>query len=118
MGTKRLRAVRESLAGRFRRPPRTLRSKAGRTDEPAPIDDILSIDDEYRRKAETDRLLRRVAPALQSQPQGVVADSPHAPRRTTTRPFIPTQPAPMIWMRSETGSSFIVPPSMAAANGP
>jgi DNA polymerase (family 10) len=58
MGTKRLRAVRESLAGRFRRPPRTLRSKAARTDESAPIDAILSIDDEYRRKAEADRLLR------------------------------------------------------------
>jgi 5'-3' exonuclease len=61
MGTKRLRAVRESLAGRFRRPPRRTQSRSAEPHEPVPIEELLSIDEEYRRKAEADRLLR-VAP--------------------------------------------------------
>lgn len=61
MGTKRLRAVRESLAGRFRRPPRLARSRAAAPQDPVLIEELLSVDEEYRRKAEADRLLR-VAP--------------------------------------------------------
>jgi DNA polymerase (family X) len=59
IGAKRLRAVRESLAGRFRRPPRT--SLKPQPTDPATIEEILSVDEEYRRKAEADRLLR-IAP--------------------------------------------------------
>lgn len=67
MGQKRIRAVRESLAGRFQRPAR-------RASPPADFDDtgdtallqptvgeLLDIDEEYRRLAERDRLVR-VAP--------------------------------------------------------
>jgi DNA polymerase (family X) len=61
IGTKRLRAVRESLAGRFRGPNRRTRSKTETQLEPASIDEILSVDEEYRRKAAADRLLR-IAP--------------------------------------------------------
>lgn len=60
IGAKRLRAVRESLAGRFRRPPRTSLKPPQSTD-PASIEEVLSVDEEYRRKAEADRLLR-IAP--------------------------------------------------------
>jgi hypothetical protein len=64
MGTKRIRAVRESLAGRFHRPPRTLPGKpqpgSAAVDEPS-VGELLDIDDEYRRLADQDRLVR-VAP--------------------------------------------------------
>ena len=61
IGIKRLRSVRESLAGRFRRPARVARSQAAQLQEPVSVEELLSVDDEYRRKAEADRLLR-VAP--------------------------------------------------------
>jgi DNA polymerase (family 10) len=62
MGQKRIRAVRESLAGRFRRPTRVPQSKVGvGLPQPAPIDELLSVDEEYRQKAAADRLLR-IAP--------------------------------------------------------
>jgi hypothetical protein len=60
IGAKRLRAVRESLAGRFRRPPRTSLKPPKPVDR-ATIEEILSVDGEYRQKAEADRLLR-IAP--------------------------------------------------------
>lgn len=63
MGPKRLRAVRESLAGRFHSGPRTARpakrSTAGIPEPPVGV--LLEIDEEYRRLAERDRLVR-VAP--------------------------------------------------------
>jgi putative hydrolase len=61
MGAKRVRAVRESLAGRFQRPPRK------RSNPPADgvfqpsVGELLDIDDQYRRLAEGDGLVR-VAP--------------------------------------------------------
>lgn len=62
-GMDRLRAVRESLAGRLhRRTPvfvNTRQPKAG--EDNAPIADLLDVDNEYRRKAEADRL-PRIAP--------------------------------------------------------
>jgi hypothetical protein len=66
MGTKRLRSVRESLTGRFRQPPRLSRerssqSKTGEPKEPVSVEELLSVDEEYRRKAKADRLLR-IAP--------------------------------------------------------
>jgi predicted flap endonuclease-1-like 5' DNA nuclease len=66
MGAKRLRAVRESLTGRFRQPPRLAggRSSQSKTDGPkerVPVEELLSVDSEYRRKAKADRLLR-IAP--------------------------------------------------------
>ena len=63
MGPKRLRAVRESLAGRFQSAPRVPRpAKRPVTNHPEPpVGVLLEIDEEYRRLAERDRLVR-VAP--------------------------------------------------------
>lgn len=62
MGPKRVRAVRESLAGRFRssrahQPPRL----AHDPDREPPLAELLEIDDQYRRLVEQDRLTR-IAP--------------------------------------------------------
>lgn len=62
MGRKRLRAVRESLAGRFRRrlpvPASTIQRPPA---EQPPLAELLEVDEEYRRKADLDRL-PRIAP--------------------------------------------------------
>jgi hypothetical protein len=58
MGRKRIRAVRESLAGRFRRRPSLPQQPA--TTHP-PVGELLDVDREYRRKAEAGRLVR-IAP--------------------------------------------------------
>src|SRR5579872_264279 len=58
IGRKRLRAVRESLAGRFQRNPRVPTTSAGHTVWQPDIAELLSIDEEYRRKAEAGRLLQ------------------------------------------------------------
>ncbi|RIK85365.1 MAG: hypothetical protein DCC67_03885 [Planctomycetota bacterium] len=63
MGQKRIRAVRESLAGRFNRGrdrPASPAATAAAVDEP-PVDELLDIDRQYRELAERDRLVR-VAP--------------------------------------------------------
>jgi Holliday junction resolvasome RuvABC DNA-binding subunit len=62
MGRKKVQAVRDSLAGRFRHWQRATirRSTRENTDQPS-VEELLSIDEEYRRKAERDRLLR-IAP--------------------------------------------------------
>jgi predicted flap endonuclease-1-like 5' DNA nuclease len=61
MGQKRIRAVRESLAGRFHRPKsKESPPNAAAPDEPS-VGVLLEIDEEYRRLAERDRLVR-VAP--------------------------------------------------------
>ncbi len=64
MGPKRLRAVRESLAGRFGRrlfePPVEESTSEKQRDEP-PISELLDIDRQYRGSAKADRL-PRVAP--------------------------------------------------------
>ncbi|MEX0715197.1 MAG: helix-hairpin-helix domain-containing protein [Planctomycetaceae bacterium] len=58
MGERRIRGIRESLAGRFRQPPIGRREeRAPNVDEP-PVAEILSIDEEYRHKADADRLPR------------------------------------------------------------
>lgn len=62
MGYKRIRAVRESLAGRFRRRPAEPESKRMEpASPPPPVAELLDIDEEYCRKAEADRL-PRIAP--------------------------------------------------------
>jgi Holliday junction resolvasome RuvABC DNA-binding subunit len=61
MGAKRIRAVRESLAGRFRRRASVPVASAHGRDNVPPVADLLDIDEEYRRKAAADRLLR-IAP--------------------------------------------------------
>jgi hypothetical protein len=62
MGRGRIRAVRESLAGRFRERPHIPESRRQplRSPEP-PVAELLAIDEEYRRKAAADRLMR-IAP--------------------------------------------------------
>lgn len=60
MGRKRIRAVRESLAGRFRRGPRVSESTRKEIDDP-PVAELLDIDAEYRRKAGSGKLVR-IAP--------------------------------------------------------
>jgi hypothetical protein len=61
MGDKRIRAVRESLAGRFRHRDQEQRLASPRTpDEPA-VAELLDVDAQYRRLAAQDRLVR-IAP--------------------------------------------------------
>jgi hypothetical protein len=67
MGPKRVRAVRDSLAGRFRSCRPSGRLARETVDEP-PIADLLSIDEEFRCKAQANRLLQ-VAP-LRFNPTG------------------------------------------------
>jgi predicted flap endonuclease-1-like 5' DNA nuclease len=57
MGQKKIRAVRESLAGRFRQRAKFPEPALPFTDEPS-VAELLDIDEEYRRKAGADRLLR------------------------------------------------------------
>jgi len=60
MGSKRVRAVRESLAGRFK--PQWYRPVETReATEPVPVEELLDIDEEYRRLAAKGRL-PRIAP--------------------------------------------------------
>jgi predicted flap endonuclease-1-like 5' DNA nuclease len=62
IGRKRLRAVQESLAGRLRHLRPISRSPKAPPQAPPPaVDEILDVDDEYRRKGGADRLLR-IAP--------------------------------------------------------
>lgn len=61
MGSKRLRAIRESLAGRFRRKPVIHAIPDTDHDWQPPVAELLSIDDEYRRKAAAGQLLQ-IAP--------------------------------------------------------
>ncbi len=61
MGRRRVQAVRESLAGRFRRGPAVPETHArGHVDEP-PVQELLDVDREYRAKASAGRL-PRIAP--------------------------------------------------------
>lgn len=55
MGAKRLRGIREAIAGRFRKPV------GGPAAEPPPVEDILEVDAAYREKAGRGALLR-IAP--------------------------------------------------------
>jgi DNA uptake protein ComE-like DNA-binding protein len=64
MGPKRLRAVRESLAGRFRQPaePKQIPQRPSATEtEQVPIEELLNVDEQYRRLARQGRL-PRIAP--------------------------------------------------------
>lgn len=61
MGRKRIDAIRDSLAGRFRRGPRVSTRRARRTLHEPPIGELLDIDAEFRSKADRDRL-PRIAP--------------------------------------------------------
>jgi hypothetical protein len=61
MGRKRIEAIRDSLAGRFRRrPPVAVSAERHESDAP-PVAELLDVDQEYRRLAEADRL-PRIAP--------------------------------------------------------
>lgn len=57
MGQKKIRAVRESLAGRFRQRAKFPEPAASPADQPS-VAELLEIDEEYRHKAAADRLLR------------------------------------------------------------
>jgi hypothetical protein len=66
IGRKRLQSVRETLAGRFRQPRRSSKALDARPRETEAhtlrlVADLLSVDEEYRRKAAIDELLR-IAP--------------------------------------------------------
>ncbi len=56
-GSKRVRAVRESLAGRLRRPAPSVRPKPASSGRQEPsVEELLDVDREYRQKAEANRL--------------------------------------------------------------
>jgi hypothetical protein len=59
-GRKRIQAVREVLAGRSRLRPSSTWHPSPPADEP-PVEEVLNVDAEYRRKAAADRLMR-IAP--------------------------------------------------------
>lgn len=61
MGLKKVRAVRDSLAGRSRRPQTAVPSSRQLSHDQPPVAELLDIDEEFRRKATADRL-PRVAP--------------------------------------------------------
>lgn len=61
MGEKRVRAVRESLAGRFRRREQDEQRKRMQPLYEPPVSELLDVDSEYRRLAAADRLVR-IAP--------------------------------------------------------
>jgi putative hydrolase len=61
MGQKRIRAVRESLAGRFKRGADRPQAPARPAEDQPPVEVLLDIDRQYRELAARDRLLR-VAP--------------------------------------------------------
>lgn len=61
IGRKRLRSVRESLAGHFQRYPCPADAVPPGLPQP-PIEDLLAIDEEYRRKARLGRLIQ-IAPS-------------------------------------------------------
>jgi hypothetical protein len=62
MGRKRIEAVRDTLAGRFRRGRRVVSSlNKDRSDNPPRVSTLLEIDAEFREKARRDQLLR-IAP--------------------------------------------------------
>jgi hypothetical protein len=56
MGRKRLAAIRDSLAGRFRRRARTMERSAPPPKDQPPVAEILDVDQEYREKVEGGRL--------------------------------------------------------------
>jgi hypothetical protein len=60
-GRKRVQAVREVLAGRARRRPESARRSAKPAGDVPPVEELLDVDAEYRRKAAADRLFR-IAP--------------------------------------------------------
>jgi hypothetical protein len=61
IGRKRLRGIRDALAGRFsRRPPLSRSAPRPPAEEPS-VAELLDIDQEYRKKAKSGRL-RRIAP--------------------------------------------------------
>lgn len=61
MGRRRIRLIRESLAGRFRRRPRVAElNRSPQRDQP-PVAELLDVDREYREKAQSGRL-HRIAP--------------------------------------------------------
>lgn len=60
IGRKRIRAVRESLAGRFRRRPRVPESRPDQRDQP-PVAELLDVDTEYHHKAAAGTL-KKIAP--------------------------------------------------------
>ncbi|MEZ4633743.1 MAG: hypothetical protein R2856_01985 [Caldilineaceae bacterium] len=77
-GPKRVRGMRESLAGRLhRRPPQTPRAATPPPPDQPPVVQLLDIDDEYRRNA---RRLPRIAAALRPHPRGLAARATHSAR--------------------------------------
>lgn len=60
-GRKRVQAVREVLAGRARRRPASARRSPKPASDVPPVEELLNVDVEYRRKAAADQLIR-IAP--------------------------------------------------------
>ena len=95
MGPKRIRSIRESLAGRFRRGPQIPESKrqADRSDQPA-VAELLDVDREYREKAAANGSRRsRPAGSTPSMSPGCRSSTPTATTGITP-PSTPTRPGP------------------------
>ena len=95
-GPRRLRSVRESLAGRFNRRPFAAPQHRGSAPENQPtVDELLDVDAEYCHKVRVGQLpcVRRSALTRRARPGYPFYTPSAAP--LITRCFIPTQRAPM-----------------------
>jgi hypothetical protein len=107
MGRKRIRAVRESLAGRFarRRQPMGRAPGAPAVNEPqTPVAELLEVDDEYRRLAKHGKL-PRIAPRRfnRGTKPGCLFSTPFA-ATAITPPSSPTRREPTSSAPPRTGS--------------
>jgi hypothetical protein len=121
MGEKRLRAVRESLAGRFRTPPGGRIEPTVQRHEPdrsVPVEELLDVDEQYRRLARQGRL-PRIAPKRFNRPAkpGCRFCTPSAATATTRR-CIRTRCGHTKPARRTTGSSSTATTTITADPGP
>lgn len=100
-GKKRLQGVSDSLAGMLNRSGRRRSKKAGSNEKSGkgekepPVELLLDVDKEYRRRAKADDLKKKRPQAFQSERQGLALHTLHAaPRVVVYRPLLQYRPRP------------------------